>query len=448
MRIAVGGFMHETNTFVEPPTTWADFVRGGALPTATEGSDILKVFRGINLAIAHFMDAAETAGPRDGAARSGAARMPGGYVTDDAFERTAMRLEEGLRREKGRRGVPRTARRHGDGEPRRRRSARCCAACARSSGPRCRSLSRSTCTPTSIPRSWNSADFISSYQTYPHVDWGASGGRCAEWLDRVLAGKVTARAFRQLPFLDPGDDRLHLCRALEGPLRSGQADRPRRSGVHLSLNMGFPPADIPHVGPSVTAYGTDQAAVDAAADKLLAAVIAAEAGFAGHRPLPVAEAVAEAMRLAQRRSKPDRPRRHAGQFRRRRAVQHHRPDRRTAAPEAPSARSSASCTTRAPAAAAHAAGVGGTLDTLGGGLKGPGQEPTAGPVEGRSRQRRHVSRAPRRCCASVDHRHGADRAAVAGRRARCWSPRSASSRCTARSSPISASTSCSARSSA
>src|SRR4051794_22228345 len=27
MRIAVGGFMHETNTFVATPTTWDDFVR-------------------------------------------------------------------------------------------------------------------------------------------------------------------------------------------------------------------------------------------------------------------------------------------------------------------------------------------------------------------------------------------------------------------------------------
>ena len=31
------------------------------------------------------------------------------------------------------------------------------------------------------------ADFLSSYRTYPHTDWGAAGGRCAEWLDRVSA---------------------------------------------------------------------------------------------------------------------------------------------------------------------------------------------------------------------------------------------------------------------
>jgi len=29
LRIAVGGFMHETNTFVAKPTTWNDFVEAG-----------------------------------------------------------------------------------------------------------------------------------------------------------------------------------------------------------------------------------------------------------------------------------------------------------------------------------------------------------------------------------------------------------------------------------
>src|SRR5437764_15356041 len=48
------------------------------------------------------------------------------------------------------------------------------------------------------------ADFISSYRTYPHVDWGPTGGRCAEWLDRMLAwGPRPARALRQSSYLVP-----------------------------------------------------------------------------------------------------------------------------------------------------------------------------------------------------------------------------------------------------
>ena len=56
LRIAVGGFMHETNTFVAKPTTWNDFVEAGPWPTLTIGEGVLSTFRGINLAGAaqHF----------------------------------------------------------------------------------------------------------------------------------------------------------------------------------------------------------------------------------------------------------------------------------------------------------------------------------------------------------------------------------------------------------
>jgi microcystin degradation protein MlrC len=45
MRIAVGGFMHETNTFVDQPTAWEDFVRVGPWPTATSGGSMRKASR-------------------------------------------------------------------------------------------------------------------------------------------------------------------------------------------------------------------------------------------------------------------------------------------------------------------------------------------------------------------------------------------------------------------
>src|SRR4051794_41787466 len=56
LRIAVGGVMHETNTFVAETTTWEDFVGGGAGATLTIGERGLFAFPGVNLPIAHFMD--------------------------------------------------------------------------------------------------------------------------------------------------------------------------------------------------------------------------------------------------------------------------------------------------------------------------------------------------------------------------------------------------------
>jgi microcystin degradation protein MlrC len=132
------------------------------------------------------------------------------------------------------------------------------------------------------------------------------------------------------------------------------------------------------VGPSLTAYGEDQAAVDAAADRLHAALLAAEPEFAAHRPLPVAEAVREAMRIARGAARPvvladtqDNP--GAGA-----------PSNTTGLiaellrQNAERAAVGIVHDIRA-AEAAHAAGVGGIVDRLGGSGEGPGQAPLPGP---------------------------------------------------------------------
>ncbi|MBY0363295.1 MAG: M81 family metallopeptidase, partial [Phreatobacter sp.] len=62
MRIAVGGFMHETNTFVPAPTPWAMFNQEGAWPGFTRGPEILTKFRPFNIAVSGFMGVAEKAG--------------------------------------------------------------------------------------------------------------------------------------------------------------------------------------------------------------------------------------------------------------------------------------------------------------------------------------------------------------------------------------------------
>jgi microcystin degradation protein MlrC len=229
------------------------------------------------------------------------------------------------------------------------------------------------------PETVELADFISSYRTYPHTDWGASGRRCAQWLDRVLAwGRAGGRAFRQSPYLVPvttGCTYLEPSGCLYRLLEEVEGE----TGVHLSLNMGFPPADIPHVGPSITAYGPDQATTDAAADRLQEAFLAAEAGFAAHRPLPVHEAVAHAIRVA--RSGATRP-----------VVLADTQDNPGAG--APSSTTGliaellAQGAERAvvgivhdpwAATAAHRAGIGGPVERLGGGGEGPGQDPLPGP---------------------------------------------------------------------
>jgi microcystin degradation protein MlrC len=378
MRIAVGGFMHETNTFVPTPTTWEDFVRAGPWPTVTEGPEILGVFRGINLAIAHFIEHSERAG-HELVPLAWAAAMPAGRVTDDAFDRMSEKLVRGIETTRPDaiflelHGAMVTES-HDDGEYELLRRIR-----RTDAGGRVPILISLDLHGNISREMVQLTDFASSYRTYPHVDWGLSGARCAEWFDRVIAWGKPARAFRQPPFLIPvtaGCTYVEPGGGLYETLRAIEAE----TGVHLSLNMGFPPADIPDVGPSVLAYGADQKSVDAAADRMLQAVLDAEPVFAAHRPLPVADAVREAMALAANAARPV-------------VISDTQDNPGAGAPSnttgllAELLRQGAQRSVvgimhdERAAALAHERGVGGTVDRLGGGLNGPGQEPLPGPWE-------------------------------------------------------------------
>src|SRR4249920_3975286 len=94
-RIAVGGFLHETNTFAPTKATYDDFVHGGGWPSMALGADVLKVMRNINVGLAGFAGAAEANGwelvPTISCGAS-----PSAHVTKDAFERIVKVMVDGI----------------------------------------------------------------------------------------------------------------------------------------------------------------------------------------------------------------------------------------------------------------------------------------------------------------------------------------------------------------
>src|ERR1700689_4021767 len=94
-RIAVGGFLHETNTFAPTKATYDDFVHGGGWPSMALGADVLTVMRDINVALGGFVAAAEVRGwglvPTISAAAS-----PSAHVTKDAYEPIAKVMVDGI----------------------------------------------------------------------------------------------------------------------------------------------------------------------------------------------------------------------------------------------------------------------------------------------------------------------------------------------------------------
>lgn len=135
------------------------------------------------------------------------------------------------------------------------------------------------------------ADVIAVFRTYPHLDMSATGARCLEPLTKVIGGTRARKAFRRAEYLVPP----HAQFTGDGPLRDLYA-LAARTGVELAL--GFTSGDTVHTGPACVAFGATQAAADAAADKMIGALGAAEPDL--DVPLIDAKtAVAQAMAMPQ-----------------------------------------------------------------------------------------------------------------------------------------------------
>ncbi|MEE3101275.1 MAG: M81 family metallopeptidase, partial [Pseudomonadota bacterium] len=84
-RIAIGGFLHETNTFAPSKATLDDFRSGGGAGRMVEGADVIARTESINAGIAGVIEVGREAGweliPTLFAATS-----PSAHVTEEAFE--------------------------------------------------------------------------------------------------------------------------------------------------------------------------------------------------------------------------------------------------------------------------------------------------------------------------------------------------------------------------
>ena len=289
MRIACGGFLHETNTFVPEPTGWTSFNQDGAWPGFTRGDSIPAKFAPFNVAITGFMDVAIASGHTI-VPLSWSFAQPSGRVADSVFERAASYLLADIAD-----SAPDAVflELHGamttetieDAEGELLHRVR------RLVGPDMPVVVSLDLHANVTRRMVDNASFMSAYRTYPHIDWLQTGQRVARWLDAVRAwGPRPARAIRQLPFLIPiasGCSMIEPMKGLYALLEEIEAE----TGVHLSLCPGFPSADIFDMGATVMGYGGDQPAVDAAVDRLTKAVQRAEAAFLEHLAKPQDEAL-------------------------------------------------------------------------------------------------------------------------------------------------------------
>ncbi|MEZ5931126.1 MAG: M81 family metallopeptidase [Alphaproteobacteria bacterium] len=299
-KIAIAGFQHETNTFAPLPTTYDIFEKGGAWPALQRGEAVIDGLTGLNLPMGGFL---AEAGDFDLLPILWTFAEPGGYVSDDAFDRIAGMIVDAIAGAHHLDGVyldlhgAMVTQSHDDGEAELLRRIRAVV------GPDLPISVSLDLHGNLSPAFAELASSVTIYRTYPHIDMAATGARACHLLREELArGQPFARAWRQLDFLIPLQ--AQSTRRQPGAQLYGMLPDLEKGAVRsVDFVFGFPPADIPHCGCSVFAYGTEQAAVDAAADAMLGELQAAEDDL--QNPLVQAdEAVAKAKTLAATASRP------------------------------------------------------------------------------------------------------------------------------------------------
>ena len=300
-RIAIGGFQHETNCFVEPHTDFTGFTSIGDRPPLARGEEVLSNLRRKAFGMSGFLE--DMAGSHELVPLLWTSGGAAGYVTSDAYERIAGELIGRLSL-----ALPVDAvylDLHGamcsvdfeDGEGELLRRVRAVV------GPSVPVVISLDYHANLTPAMAELTDGMAIYYTYPHIDRAQTGSRAARILNAILArGRPTARAFRKAEFLNP----LNFQCTLVDPSKSiveRSAAGETGDVLDLCYGAGFPPADLYWCGPGVVAHGYSQAAVDAAADGLLQHVSDMEKAFAQPLLAPD-EAVRQAMRIAATATRP------------------------------------------------------------------------------------------------------------------------------------------------
>lgn len=270
MKIAAGGIQHETNTFATTPTTLEDFSSvSGCGPEFAGGDVITKLYSGTATIHGGFLDEAE-AQQAELLPLLCARAQPAGVVEQSAFERMTelflSRLEGCLPVD----GVvldlhgAMVTEQYEDAEGEFLARVR---ALVGSGVPVVATLDLHA----NITRQMaDAADVLIGFKTYPHVDMYDRGREAVRLLCRMVRGEIRPQqAFRQLPLITLPPMQCTLREPMQS-LMKGVEELEASSGiVSATVAMGFPFADIADAGVSVlvTADG-DRELAEHTADRL------------------------------------------------------------------------------------------------------------------------------------------------------------------------------------
>jgi microcystin degradation protein MlrC len=300
IRIAIGGFLHESHSFAPRPTPWEEFVSPGGWPTIQRPATLLAGLRGTGVPAAGAIQAAEALGV-DLAPLSWAFANPAGPVTAQAFERICALILADLHEALMAGPLDgiyldlhgaMVAEEFPDAEGELLRRIR---AVAGPEMPISASLDPHCNMTAAMVRH---ADALSPFRTYPHVDMKLAGARAMKLLvERVRRRAPFAKAFRQLDYWIPITSQCTLVQPMQGVFAERDRIALRHGVAELAFCFGFPYADFEDCGPAVAVFSSDQDSADAAAVEMITLLGARERDFALD-VVPAARGVTEAIKIA------------------------------------------------------------------------------------------------------------------------------------------------------
>jgi microcystin degradation protein MlrC len=295
MRIAVGGIMHESNTFAAAVTDRRKFEQG----SLTFGDDLIPVWKDAHHEMGGFLEGAGRFGFQ-AVSTVMAWATPAGPVDDAVLDEVVSQIMERTMAGGAEallvalHGAMVTARHaSADGEVLRRLRAGVGA-----KFPIVASLDFHGNVSAAMAEH---ADALVGYQTYPHVDQRSRGLVAAEIAARAARGEirpVTAIAKPAMIINLLGQD---TARPPMTTLMAAARAAERRCGVlSVSVMAGFPYADVPDMGPTVIAVADgDRRLAQSVADEIAAEMWEVRRDLFVPTPTP-AQAVAEAIRADRR----------------------------------------------------------------------------------------------------------------------------------------------------
>ena len=278
--IAIAGFQHETNTFSPDLATYAEFMKEDGWPGLTEKSDIIPRLKNMNLPMAGFIEAVSVNKNILLHPIVWASAEPCGYVTQDAFDKIAAKICDGIAEIKSLDGIyldlhgAMVTQNYQDGEGELLRRIR------QLVGPSLPIVVSLDLHANISPAMVELSSAIAIFRNYPHLDMARSGARAYTLLQHLSAGKPLQKTMHQLPFLVPLTSQctdLEPCKSIYKNLE--QLNNTYKSLISLDFALGFPAADTYDCGPCLVAYGTDQQTVDTAINTMTAIVLEQEAAL-------------------------------------------------------------------------------------------------------------------------------------------------------------------------